>query len=55
MQLLAESFSRIGVPMFMADVKGDVSGIAAPGSSTPKLSERLRMLALEDPNGRDLP
>jgi DNA helicase HerA-like ATPase len=49
MQLIAESFSRIGVPAFMADVKGDVSGIAAPGSSTPKVSERLRMLGLEDP------
>ena len=49
MQLIAESFSRIGVPAFMADVKGDVSGIAAPGTSTPKVSERLRMLKLEEP------
>ena len=49
MQLIAESFSRIGVPSFMADVKGDVSGIAAPGTPTPKVSERLRMLELEEP------
>ena len=49
MQLIAESFSRIGVPAFMADVKGDVSGIAAPGSATPKVSERLRMLKLDEP------
>ena len=49
MQLIAESFSRIGVPAFMADVKGDVSGIAAPGSPTPKVIERLRRLELEEP------
>jgi len=49
MQLIAESFSRIGVPAFMADVKGDVSGIAAPGAPTPKLSERLRKLGLGEP------
>ncbi len=49
MQLIAESFSRIGVPAFMADVKGDVSGIAAPGRPTPKVTERLRKLELEEP------
>jgi DNA helicase HerA-like ATPase len=49
MQLIAESFSRIGVPAFMADVKGDVSGIAAPGTPTPKVSERLRLLKIEEP------
>ena len=49
MQVLAESFSRIGVPVFMADVKGDVTGIAVPGTSSPKLTERLRTLALEEP------
>ena len=36
------SFSRIGVPVFMADVKGDLSGIAAPGALTPKLKERAQ-------------
>ncbi len=49
MQLIAESFSRIGVPAFIADVKGDVSGIAAPGTPTPKVSERLRLLKIEEP------
>ena len=37
---LAEGFSRIGVPVFMADVKGDVSGLAMPGTSNEKLQAR---------------
>ena len=49
MQVIAESFSRIGVPTFVADVKGDVSGIAVPGALTPKLKERLGALGLEPP------
>ena len=49
MQVMAESFSRIGVPTFMADVKGDVSGIAMAGTLTPKLQERLGTLKLEPP------
>lgn len=38
LQLLAESFSRLGVPVFSADVKGDLSGIAQPGQAHPKIS-----------------
>ena len=38
LQVMAEQFSRIGVPCFMADVKGDLAGMAAAGSATPKLS-----------------
>jgi DNA helicase HerA-like ATPase len=49
MQVLAESLSRIGVPSFVADVKGDLSGLAAPGSPTPKLRERLASLGLAEP------
>ena len=49
LQVLAEQFSRIGVPVFMADVKGDLSGIAAPGSLSPKMKERLAMLRLDEP------
>ena len=49
MQVIAESFSRIGVPTFMADVKGDVSGIAAPGTLSPALEDRLTALELEPP------
>ncbi|MBO3706029.1 MAG: DUF853 domain-containing protein [Candidatus Accumulibacter sp.] len=48
LQLLAERFSAIGVPVFMADVKGDLSGLAAAGSLTPKLQERLDALGVDD-------
>lgn len=41
LQVLAESFSRMGVPVFTADIKGDLSGIAAPGAPHPKIDERL--------------
>ncbi len=48
LQVLAERFSSIGVPVFMADVKGDLSGIAAAGIESPKLAERLKALKVED-------
>ncbi|MBK7140535.1 MAG: DUF853 family protein [bacterium] len=46
MQRFAEAFSRIGVPVFLADIKGDVSGISAAGSATPKVAERLELLKI---------
>ena len=49
LQVLAERFSAIGVPVFMADVKGDLSGISQPGTSSPKLQERLQLLGVEAP------
>jgi DNA helicase HerA-like ATPase len=49
LQTLAERFSGIGVPVFMADVKGDLSGMAAPGAATPKIKERLQLLKLDEP------
>ena len=48
LQVLAENFSRIGVPVFVADVKGDLAGISRPGEPTPKLQERIHLLKLED-------
>ena len=39
LQILAEGFSSAGVPVFLADVKGDLSGLAAPGSASHKLHE----------------
>ncbi|MFZ5473804.1 MAG: helicase HerA-like domain-containing protein, partial [Pseudomonadota bacterium] len=47
LQTLAEGFSRIGTPVFMADVKGDLSGVAKPGA-TGKAAERARQLNLAD-------
>jgi DNA helicase HerA-like ATPase len=49
LQVLAQALSDIGVPVFMADVKGDLSGMAKAGSLTPKLKERLEALKLEEP------
>ena len=48
LQVMAENFSRIGVPVFMADVKGDLSGICRPGFETPKIIERIKLLKLGD-------
>jgi DNA helicase HerA-like ATPase len=49
LQVIAEQFSRIGVPVFLADVKGDLSGIAASGTLSPKLDARLKQLGLAPP------
>ena len=49
LQVLAEQFSRIGVPTFMADVKGDLAGLAAAGSLTPRMAERLKQLGVPAP------
>ena len=47
LKVLAESFSRLGVPVFLADAKGDVSSLAKAGSSSPKFDERLKSLQLD--------
>jgi DNA double-strand break repair helicase HerA and related ATPase len=48
LQVMAENFSRIGVPVFTADVKGDLSGISQPGKDNPKIAERVKKLSLKD-------
>ncbi len=47
LQVLAEGFSTCGVPVFMADVKGDLSGICQAGEAKPKLVERAKTIGLE--------
>ncbi len=47
LQTLAEAFSRRGVPVFMADVKGDLAGIAQTGSISPKLAAVLKERGIE--------
>ena len=42
LQTLAENFSKIGVPVFMADVKGDLTGISQPGNNAEKLAAVLK-------------
>jgi DNA helicase HerA-like ATPase len=46
LRVLAEQFSRIGVPVFMADVKGDLTGIAKPGGDRPEFAERAKQLGV---------
>ncbi len=48
LQVLAENFSRMGVPVFMSDVKGDLSGISQPGKTHPKITERVEKMGLTD-------
>jgi DNA helicase HerA-like ATPase len=49
LQVLAEKFSAIGVPVFLADVKGDLGGISTPGASSEKLKARLDRLGFAEP------
>ncbi|MSQ89522.1 MAG: DUF853 domain-containing protein [Betaproteobacteria bacterium] len=47
LQTLAQQLSSIGVPVFLADVKGDLSGLARAGGGNPKVAERAKSLKLE--------
>src|SRR3954471_6849156 len=55
LQVMAEQFSRIGVPVFLADVKGDLSGISKPGQMSEKLGARLKKLGLPEPQWAGCP
>src|SRR5690554_1423638 len=46
--MLAESFSRAGVPVFMADMKGDVAGLAVPGTMNEGLQKRAGLMGIDD-------
>ena len=48
LQVLAEHFSSIGVPSFMSDVKGDLSGVSQAGGGNAKIDQRVAMLGLSD-------
>jgi len=48
LQVIAEKLSAIGVPVFMADIKGDQTGISQPGGQNSKVKERIEQLKLED-------
>jgi DNA helicase HerA-like ATPase len=49
LQRLAESFSKIGVPVFLADIKGDLTGISQPGSLTGKIADAIKERGLPAP------
>ena len=55
LQVMAESFSRTGVPVFMADVKGDLSGLAQAGTANDKIQARLQKIGLSDFAGQPNP
>ncbi|TWT12012.1 helicase HerA-like domain-containing protein [Streptococcus sp. sy004] len=48
LKVIAESLSQAGVPVFLADIKGDLANLAKEGSLTDKLASRLEMLGLSD-------
>jgi uncharacterized protein len=50
LRVIAEQLSALGVPTFMADVKGDLSGLAKAGVENPKIAHRVSQLALKDFN-----
>ncbi len=47
LMVMAEGFSRLGVPVFMADVKGDIAGLAVPGTPSEKLAARVQQIGVE--------
>ncbi len=46
LRVMAEAFSRLGIPVFMADVKGDLAGMCQPGGDNPKVAERAQQFGL---------
>ena len=55
LQTIAEGFSAYGVPVFMADVKGDLSGVSQPGADNPHAVERAQQLKIDGYKGRAFP
>ena len=47
LMMLAEAFSRAGVPVFMADMKGDVAGLAVPGTMSDGLQKRIDLMGID--------
>ena len=48
LKVMAESFSNMGVPVFLADIKGDLSGTCMPGEANEKITERLNSIGIDD-------
>ncbi|HEX4639932.1 MAG TPA: helicase HerA-like domain-containing protein [Chthoniobacterales bacterium] len=55
LQTLAENFSARGIPVFMADVKGDLAGMSQAGGNNPKVVERAKELGIADFKGEACP
>ena len=48
LKIMAESFSEMGVPVFLADIKGDLASLATPGSDNPKMKERIETIGIDN-------
>jgi len=55
LQVLAEGFSDLGIPVFLADIKGDLAGLAMPGEKNSKVAERAADMGLKDYRVRSYP
>ncbi|MCB0332035.1 MAG: DUF853 family protein, partial [Bdellovibrionales bacterium] len=55
LQVLAEAFSRMGVPVFTADVKGDLAGLSTAGTPHPKIADRIEKIGIESFASRGYP
>ncbi len=55
LQCLAEGFSDLGVPVFLADIKGDMSGVSQPGKPHPKVDERVQKIGMQHYHQRGYP
>lgn len=55
LKAMAESFSDMGVPVFLADIKGDLASLSVAGSDNPKTLERLKILGIEKHNYKSFP
>lgn len=55
LKVLAEGFSKAGVPVFMADVKGDLAGISQAGATNDKIAERVKTLGITPPAFQSFP
>lgn len=48
LKVMAEAFSSLGVPVFLADIKGDLSGMCAPGKESEDMAARIARFGIED-------
>lgn len=55
LQVLAESFSAMGTPVFLADIKGDLTGLVQAGEGSPKMLERLASIKVPAPQWQGFP
>jgi uncharacterized protein len=55
LQVMAETFSSMGVPVFVTDIKGDFSGVSKEGTNNPKIADRIKQLGIKDYKNSNFP